>query len=100
MLQQLFLCNCPPASEEARYPKEVDVIIRACQRINTVVSLLPRGRFLYLRKETEGSTSTQLLDLQTMERTKVTDRRFSSFLTDDLWFDKGGVEGTILDRTG
>jgi hypothetical protein len=97
-LQYLFQCNCPLASEEARYPKEVDVIIPACQRINTVVRLLPSGRFLYLREEKESSPSTYLLDLQTMERMKVTDHPFSSFLTDDLWFDEGGVEGYIIDR--
>jgi hypothetical protein len=98
LLQHLFQCGCPPASEEARYPDEVDVIVPACQRVDTAVSLLPTGHFLYLRKESEGSISTQLLDLQTMERTKVTDRRLSSFLTDDLWFVEGGVEGTIIDR--
>jgi hypothetical protein len=98
LLHYLFQCSCPPASEEARYPKEVDVIIPACQKVNTLVRLSPSGRFLYLREEKESIPSAYLLDLQTMERVKVNDQSFSSFLTDDLWFDESGVEGYIIDR--
>src|SRR5258706_14449246 len=51
LLQYLFQCNCPAASENVRYSKEVDIIIPACQNVNTSVKLLPSGRFLYLREE-------------------------------------------------
>jgi len=99
LLQYLFQCNCPAFSGEWRYPRRVDVIIPACRNINASVSRSPSGHFLYLRKEKDGLTSAQLLDLQTMERIKVTNRPFSSFLTDDLWFIEGGIEDNIFDRT-
>ncbi len=99
LLQYLFQCSCPPASEEARYPRQVDVIISACHNVNAGVKLSPSGRFLYLREEDSGIATAYLLDLQTMERIKVTDQSFSSFLTDDLWFVESGIEGHIIDRT-
>lgn len=99
LLQYLFQCGCPPASEEARYPDEVDVVIPACRNVNAGVWLLPSGRFLYFREEKSGPVSAYFLDLQTMERIKVTNQPFSSFLTDELWFVNKGTEDYILDRT-
>jgi hypothetical protein len=99
LLQYLFQCNCPAASEEARYPRSMEVVIPACQTVNVFFRLSPSGRFLYMRKEENGLASAKLLDLQTGERLKVTDQRISSFLTDHLWFIEGGVEGHIIDVT-
>ena len=98
LLQYLFQCSCPPASEEARYPQEVNVIISACRQSN--VELSPSGRVLYVREKKSGiTTATYLLDLQTMERTDVFNQPFSKFLTDDLWFAQSGLENYIIDRT-
>ena len=99
LLQYLFQCNCPPASEEARYQDNVDVIISACSNVNASVRLLPSGRFLYLREENSGFASAYLFDLQTLERIRVTDQPFLSFLTDDLWFVESGIENHLIDRT-
>ena len=98
LLQYLFQCNCPPASEEARYPKQVDVVVPACRNVDASARLSPSGRFLYLREEKNDPASAYLLDLQTMERIEVTAQPFSSFLTDDLWFVESGLEDVILDR--
>lgn len=99
LLQYMFQCNCPAASTEARYSEDVDVIVSACQNLDTAVSLLPSGRFLYLYEEKQEMSTAYLLDLETMERSDVTNQPFSSFLTDDLWFIEGGIEDYILDRT-
>lgn len=99
LLQDLFQCNCPAASEEARYSEEVDVIVSGCRRVSTGFKLSPSGRFLYIREEENEHVASYLLDLQTMERKRVTDQRFSSFLTDDLWFVDGSVNGYIIERT-
>jgi hypothetical protein len=99
LLQYLFQCSCPAFSEEWRYPRRVDVIVPACRNVDASVRLSPSGRFLYVRKEKDGLTSAHFLDLQTMEKIKVTDQPFSSFLTDDLWFVEAGIESYIIDRT-
>ena len=46
LLQYLFQCSCSPASEEARYPEQVDVIVPACR--NGGINLSPTGRLLYV----------------------------------------------------
>jgi hypothetical protein len=105
LLQYLFQCNCPPASEEARYPKEVDVVIPACRYARSILS--PSGRLLYVIEQTSTFSSTYLLDLQTNEKTPFTIGEGSNyFLTDDLLFlsleyGHDGYEGGdyILDRT-
>lgn len=99
LLQHYFQCNCPPASEEARYSEDVDVIVSGCRKVSTGFKLSPSGRFLYIREEENEHVASYLLDLQTMEKMKVTDRRFSSFLTDDLWFVDGSVDAYIIERT-
>jgi hypothetical protein len=100
LLQYLFQCSCPPASEEARYPDEVDVIVPACR--NGGVILSPSGRLLYVREKNDGAISTYLLDLPTQEKTIFALPEGSNyFLTDDLVFLSlyyGGGEH-ILDRT-
>lgn len=96
LLQYLFQCNCPPASEEARYPEQVDVIIPACSYDFSRLS--PSGRFLYVREESQELTSAYLLDLETKERIEVTAQPFSSFLTDDLWFVGSGLQAYVIDR--
>ena len=98
LLQHFFQCSCPPISEEARYPRQVDVIISACEHL-TSSRLSPSGRFLYVYEETPGLISAYRLDLQTMERTDVAYQPFSSFLTDDLWFVENGIEDYIIDQT-
>jgi hypothetical protein len=97
LLQYLFQCNCPPASEEARYPAQIDVLVSACRHVSS--RLLPNGNLLYVREEKSEITTTYLLDLQTEARIEVTDQPFSSFLTDELFFVKQGIEDYILDRT-
>jgi hypothetical protein len=99
LLQYLFQCNCSASSEQARYPEQVDIIIPACRSVNIGVKVLPSGRFLYLREEKNDLAAAYLLDLQTMQRTNVIDQRFSSFITDDLWFVEGGFNSYIIDRT-
>jgi hypothetical protein len=99
LLQYLFQCNCPVASEEARYPRQVDVIIPACRNVDVFSGLSPSGRFLYIREENQELVSAYFLDLHTMETIDLADQPFSSFLTDDLWFVESGLEDAIFDRT-
>ena len=98
LLQYLFQCNCPPASEEARYPEEVDVIVPACRYISSIIS--PSGRLLYVHEDNDGFGLNYLLDLQTHEKIKFTLPDGSNyFLTDNLVFlslDYGGGDH-ILD---
>jgi len=100
LLQYFFQCNCPPASEEARYPDNVNVIVPACHYISSTTSptLSPSGKLLHVRTIRFGHSSSYLLNLQTMESIDVTDQPFSDFLTDDLWFAESGSEDIILDR--
>jgi hypothetical protein len=104
LLQYLFQCKCPTASEEWRYPKHVDIIVSACH--NGSVILSPSGRLLYVRENNTERTSTDLLDLQTKDKIPIALPEGSIyFLNDDLiyifvWY--GGThEGGehIFDRT-
>ena len=100
LLQYLFQCGCPPASEEARYPLQVDIVVPACHYLSSTSSpsLSPSGRLLHVRTKRFWRFSSYLLDLQTMEKIDVTKQPFSSFLTDDLWF-VDDFENYIIDRT-
>ena len=60
--------------------------------------LSPSRRFLYVREEKLGTAFAYILDLTRMERIKVSDESFSSFLTDDLWFVENGLEDYIFDQ--
>jgi hypothetical protein len=97
LLQYLFQCNCPPASEEWRYPKEVDVIISACNE--SWVDLSPSGSLLYVREKKLFFSSNYLLDLRTKEKTDITNQPYARFLTDDLGLVGHGNDSTIIDRT-
>jgi hypothetical protein len=98
LLQYLFQCNCPVASEEARYPEQVDVIVPACRYVTTRLS--PSGQLLYIREKRLWSTQAHLLDLQTNEKITSTlpDSDFY-FLTDDLLYVSYRGEEYILNRT-
>jgi hypothetical protein len=106
LLQYLFQCNCPPTSEEARYPDEVDVIIPACSYASSTLS--PSGNFLYVQEEASSQTTSYFLDLRNQEKRPIfipVDNT-TLFLTDELLFlslDYGNddYEGGeyILDRT-
>jgi len=95
LLQYLFQCGCPVASNEARYPEQVDVIIPACRYVNT--RLLPSGRFLYVRENRFLLSSTYLLDLQTNEKITIKlPKGHYYFLTDSLLYVSSSEE-YILD---
>jgi len=99
LLQYLFQCGCPVASEEARYPDNVDVIVPACRYKSSRLS--PSGRLLYVNEKKDGLTSTYLLDLQTHEKTTFFLPEGSNhFLTDDLLFFSVayGNDTYLLDR--
>ena len=82
LLQYLFQCKCPAASEQARYPDQVDVIISACQNVQTVLS--PSGRLLVVYEE----ESVYLLDLQSNENISLPlpPKSGFQFLTDNLLY--------------
>jgi hypothetical protein len=85
LLQYLFQCSCPPASEEARYPRSVDVIVSACSYVSSILS--PSGRLLYVEEEGSGIISTYLLDFQTEKKTPfILEVGSNYFLTDELIF--------------
>src|SRR5687767_15021398 len=76
--QYLFQCSCPVASEEARYPMQVDIVVPACHYLSSTSSpsLSPSGRLLHVRTKRFWHFSSYLLDLQTMERIDVTNQPF------------------------
>jgi hypothetical protein len=95
LLQYLFQCGCPAASEEARFPATVNVIIPSCRYEN--IRLLPGGRLLYVLEERWWVNSTYLLDLQTNEKITIKfPKGVFYFLTDSLIFVSAGDE-YILD---
>jgi hypothetical protein len=100
LLQYLFHCSCPPASEEARYPENVDIIVPACRHINSILS--PTGRLLYVQEAESTSESTYLLNLETNEKIPfaLPDSAFY-FLTDNLLYviPHYGKDEYVLDRT-
>lgn len=102
LFQYLFQCSCPPASEEARYPEYVNVIVPACKYLESLHS--PSGRLIYVLTEGPGTTSTYLLNFETGEKILFTlpDEGSNYFLTDDLVFHSFyGDDEYILDiKTG
>jgi hypothetical protein len=70
LLQYLFQCSCLAASEEARYPRQVEVIVSACKYVSSRLS--PSGRLLLVSEKKNESSTDYLLDLQTMEKIDVT----------------------------
>jgi len=98
LLQYLFQCNCPAASEETRYSQNVDVIVPACKYLESLHA--PSGRLLYVLAKESGTASTYLLNLETGEKTFFTlpDEGSNYFLTDNLVFHSfHGDDEYILD---
>jgi len=99
LLQYLFQCNCPASSEEARYPKEVDLIIPACS--NATVMLFPNGRRLYVLERNSEITSSYLLELQTKEKMPIESKKgYFHFLDDDIVYVSGEGEYILDGATG
>ena len=101
LLQYLFQCSCPPASEEARYPDNVEVIVSACSYRGSILS--PSGRWLYVLETKLGIASTYLLNLETGEKAPfVLSDGSNYFLNDELiFYSLYGNDGNILDiKTG
>jgi hypothetical protein len=105
LLQYLFQCKCPPASEEARYLDEVNVIVSACYYTSSILS--PSGRFLYVQAATASHVPGYFWDLRNNDKKPfyIPTGGTKYFLTDDLLFlsleyghDYEGGEH-ILDRT-
>lgn len=86
LLQRLFQCNCPHASEESRYPKGVEIIIPGCTKTGVILS--PGGGLLYVREKNKEQVSTYLLDLQSKQKIPfaLPDTSSFSFLTDNLLY--------------
>ena len=109
LFQHLFQCKCPSASEEARYPLSVDIIVPACSYSGSLLS--PTGNLLYILEQdskfVDTFSSTYLLDFRTKEKIPFfVGLGSNSFLTDDLLFlslnyGQAGYKGGdyILDRT-
>ncbi len=101
LLQYLFQCNCPTASQETRYPDSVDVIVPACAYESAMLS--PSGRLLSVIEKNPESNSIYLLDLQTGEKIPAPVPKNGSFyfLTDNLLYVSigYGMREYILDRT-
>lgn len=105
LLQYFFQCSCPPTSEEARYPDEVDVIVSACHYTSSILS--PSGRFLYVQAVASSHVPGYFWDLRNDDKKPffIPTGNTKDFLTDDLLFlsleyghDYEGGE-YILDRT-
>jgi len=105
LLQYFFQCNCPLASEEARYPDEVNVIVSACYYTSSILS--PSGRFMYVQAPESSHVPGYFWDLQNDDKKPffIPAGGTTDFLTDDLlilWLEYGhAYEGGefILDRT-
>lgn len=101
LFQYLFQCSCPVASEETRYPDNVDVVVPACSYGGSILS--PSGRLLYVSEQDSKFSLTYLLDFQTGVKTPLVLPKGSNyFLTDDLIFHSFyGDDEYILDiKTG
>jgi hypothetical protein len=100
LLQYLFQCSCPAASEEARYPEYVDVLVPACKNQGSLLS--PSGRFLYVGKIKPEGVTSYLLNLETNEKISLTfkDSVFF-FLSDSLFYvdEQYGGDEYLFDRT-
>ena len=96
LLQYYFQCQCPAASEQARYPKDTEIVFSACR--NVIVTLSPNGRRLHVSEDNSQFPPRYLLDLQTRERLPVSsDEGYLLFITDDLLLLQDGK--SILDAS-
>jgi hypothetical protein len=99
LLQYLFQCNCPSVSQEARYPRSVDVIISACSYGSSILS--PSGSLLTVYEKKPENALPYLMDLQTGEKIllPLPEKSGISFLTDNLLYVSISYEEHyILDR--
>jgi hypothetical protein len=100
LLQYLFQCSCPPVSEEARYPKDMDVVVSACRYRSSILS--PSGRLLAVYENESTNASPYLLDLRTGEKIPIhlPEKSGITFLTDNLLYVSLSYEEKyVLDRT-
>ena len=97
LFQYLFQCKCPSFSEEWRYPKDIDVIVSACNE--GWVDLSPSGSLLYVREKKLIFPSSYLVNLKTKEKKDITDQPYAKFITDELGLIGYGVDSTIIDLT-
>jgi hypothetical protein len=105
LLQYLFQCSCPAASEEARYPDDVDIVVPACSHVSSILS--SSGRFLYVQAAASSHVPGYFWDLRNNDKNPffIPPDGTKDFLTDDFLFlsleyghDYEGGE-YILDRT-
>jgi len=100
LLQYYFQCKCLVASEQARYPKDAEVIVSACK--SWTVEISPTGSTLYVREKVFGRFSNYLLNFQSNEIIPIkSNATHFDFLTDELLFrtDKDYIQngGYVLD---
>jgi hypothetical protein len=94
LLQLLFQCSCPAASEEARYPETVDVLFSACTRPWLYGNLSPSGRFV-LASLAQPTRGFYRYDFQTGRLQSDPWPPATYFLTDEL-----GIKIKLDDQTG
>jgi hypothetical protein len=85
-LRYFLQCNCPAASEEARYPEEVDVLVSACEDpdLSPFGQLAsPSGRYTIFSKRGEQDV-LYLYDRDTDSVTVMPPRSINAFLDEDL----------------
>jgi hypothetical protein len=79
-LRYLLQCACPRSSEQSRYPKQVEVVISACEDASSV-SIVPGGRWLFVSRPPE----TYLFNLQTRERVPFVNPGVDTAFLNDEW---------------
>jgi len=90
-LRYLLQCACPRSSEQLRYPKQVEVVISACEDTSSI-SIVPGGRWLFVSRPPEA----YLFNLQTRERVPfVIPGIYTAFLNDEWVYYEKGVDGFL-----
>jgi hypothetical protein len=93
LLQYLYQCRCPAASEPARYPAQVQVLVPACR--DAGVGLSPGGQVIQLRE----NGRQYLLDPTTLELSDPPTPYQFSFISDNLLLvSPPGLDRYLLDR--
>lgn len=88
LLQYLFRCACPVASEAARYPAQVEVLVPACKDARVIVS--PGGQCM--RVWISGQP-LYMFDFETQQRIALPVPDSYSFVTDSLLLVKPEAQG-------
>ena len=86
--QYLFRCAYPAASEAARYPAHVEVLISACKDARVIVS--PGGQRMSVRV---SGQPMYMVDLETQRRVSLPVLDSYSFVTDSLLMVKPEAKG-------